>query len=108
MERAVLGAGANDTGTGPLPNFTEVAGVDTARHIAVGRMSGCAVLEDRTARCWRRLETSNAVVGPEDIGLTGIVSIAAKSTDHCVSFEDTTVRCWRGDGPSNSKQIFLP
>lgn len=79
-----------------------------ATQIGVGSGHACALLEDKTVRCWGRAESGKlgygelAIVGddetprekgPVDVG-GPVIQIAVGSEHTCALLEDRTVRCW--------------
>ncbi len=112
-----LGYGnTNNAGDTPATTPDKLGPVDlgghTATAITAGSVHTCAVLEDRTVRCWGngadgRLgygNTSNAgntpattpgKLGPVDLG-AGRTATAVSAGDKptCARLDDNTVRCW--------------
>ncbi len=75
--------------------------------LATGAAShGCAILADRTLRCWGSNfygELGDGTHGiqpapPTDPGLTGVQSVATGAGHTCAILADRTVRCWGHDG----------
>ena len=90
-----------------------VVGINTATSVIAGVRYACAVLEDKTAKCWgnnHKGQFGNGVLGgpdesfpsPETVGgatpLGNIVSIAIGSEYTCAVLEDKTARCWGRNG----------
>jgi alpha-tubulin suppressor-like RCC1 family protein len=107
-------ATSDDQGTG---GHLFVAGTGaSAPQIATGMDHTCALLEDRTVRCWgfnsfgwlgdgtttRRLNpvqvlaSGTAALNP--VVLSGVTQITAGDAHTCALLEDKTVRCWGRNG----------
>lgn len=87
--------------------------------ISVGHGSACAVLADRTAKCWGTNEfgqlgtgqqagQGSAMLPPTAVaGLTDVVSIGAGRVVTCALIGDGTVKCWgtgaAGDGTGGTR-----
>ena len=102
-----------------------VVGINNATSIVAGSRHTCALLEDKTARCWGlnlHGQLGNGVLGgadeafptPETVGgatpLTNIESIATSDDHTCALLTDKTARCWGansygglGNGIRNTK-----
>ena len=84
-----------------LPNVVQLA--------ANGGDHTCALLMDRTVRCWGdnlfgQLGSGSTDVTPSPVavkGLTRVVQVAAGTTQSCAVLDDATVVCW-GDGGVDS------
>ena len=90
-------------GTSIVP--VQVVGITTATSIAAGQDHACALLEDKTARCWGTNwhgQLGNGVLGGPDepfptpirVRLGNIKSIAVGGLHTCALLEDKTARCW--------------
>jgi alpha-tubulin suppressor-like RCC1 family protein len=116
--RGQLGDGTTDRRSNPvqvLASGTAVASpvpLDRVTRIAAGRSHTCALLEDRTVRCWgsnasgrlgdgttdsrlnpvQVLASGTAAASP--VALGGVTQIAAGNSHTCALLEDRTVRCW--------------
>lgn len=96
-----------------------VKGIDSARQVAVGKYSACAVLEDGTVDCWGANGYGNlgdgSSVGPEKCryvflnapscstdpvrvrGLIGVTQVALGAGSDCAVLNAGTVSCWGDD-----------
>ena len=84
----------------PLP----VLGLSPATQVACGQSYSCALLEDKTVRCWGSdqveqvgntvFETNEMGVALYDIGLTELKSIVAENDSSCVLSRSGEVYCW--------------
>lgn len=102
------GIGDNETPGSVAPiNF---GGGHTAVAIAAGRVHTCAILDDRTMRCWgnglegrlgygnQEFVTSPSTVGPIDLGAgRTAVAIAGGEVNTCAVLDNGALLCW-GDG----------
>ena len=83
---------------------TSVSGLSGAVSISSGSVRTCAVLADRTVRCWGGVGFEGSVPGvhtPVEVaGLTGVVmvTVGAGSRHFCALLGDGTVRCWGAGG----------
>jgi hypothetical protein len=76
--------------------------LDGATAFSLGEFYACALLQDRTVRCW-----DDDVATPVP-GLTGAVAIATGRWHSCALVEDGRVRCWLKDNPSPQDANGLP
>ena len=95
-----------------------VQGLTSAIALAVGGYHNCALLADRTVRCWGRNQdgqlgngnnTTDAGTPQTVSGLSGVAALALGGYHSCALMPDGTARCWGrndrgqvGDGTSNS------
>lgn len=95
-----------------------VQGLSAAVDLAAGGFHNCAILSDRTVRCWGRNQdgqlgngdnTTDSGVPQPVAGLTGVAALAAGGYHTCALMPDATARCWGrndrgqlGDGTSTS------
>ena len=108
----------------------QVVGITNAISIIAGRVHTCAVLKDKTAKCWGNNnygQLGNGVRGGADeyfptpmtvggsIPLGNIVSITPGREHTCALLEDKTARCWGnnqrgqlGNGGVNTAPIPNP
>src|SRR6185503_12507444 len=96
-------------GNGTLNDSTvldPVGNLTTATQVVAGDEFACALLEDRTARCWGLGESGQRGDGSFDTfaldpvavsGLTGAVALAAGYGHTCALLTDGTMRCWGGN-----------
>ncbi len=99
-----LGELGNGTiGGSQAPTAQEVALPSKAVAVFAGSRFNCALLDDRTSRCWGANndgmlgDGSDAPSGaPVDPGLTGIVTMACGS-DHACAATDSGLYCWGND-----------
>jgi alpha-tubulin suppressor-like RCC1 family protein len=94
-----------------------VQGIANAASLAAGGFHNCALLSDRTVKCWGRNQDgqigngdSTTDVSPPQqavAGLTSVAAIAAGGYHSCALLQDGTARCWGrnsrgqlGDGTS--------
>ncbi len=102
-------AGAVGDGTfAPRPQPTAVNLPGPALALSVGPSSGhvCAVMSDRTARCWGTngagelgdLSTSNRNSPVVVAGLSNVASLAVGGDFTCALLQTGEVRCWGGNG----------
>src|SRR3954468_15486680 len=94
-----------------------VQGISGAQGLAAGGFHNCALLSDRTVKCWGRNQdgqigngdTTTDVSPPQQAvsGLTAVAGIAAGGYHSCALLQDGTARCWGrnsrgqlGDGTS--------
>ncbi|MDB4992754.1 MAG: regulator of chromosome condensation [Myxococcaceae bacterium] len=92
----------------PLP--TPVAGITSARSLALGNFHSCAVLDDDTVQCWGtkingalghdpETDSSQAVASPKPVtGLTNVARISAGHYHTCALTRDEQVLCWGDNG----------
>ena len=83
----------------------KVVGLDWVRQIAVGGLTGCAIVHDRTVHCWgRNLEgqlgmlpapdaTNVSTTAVEVPGVQGALRVSVDLAG-CAALEDGTVSCW--------------
>ncbi len=116
-----LGNGT-DTGSNPNPNPVQVLASGRAgsnpvvlggvTQIAAGNLHACALLKDRTVRCWGNNQNGQLGDGTTDIRnnpvkvlvsgtassnpvvLAGVTQIAAGGSHTCALLDVGTVRCW--------------
>ncbi len=102
-----LGYFASDMGDS-LPAVS--LGGATVSQFAAGDHFGCALLSDKSVRCWGANDrgqlgnggTSNLGAGQNDLGaalqssVTGAHSVAAGAEHACAVFDNNTVKCWGG------------
>ncbi len=95
-----------------------VAGITTAVQITAGSAHTCALLADRTVRCWGSNASGQlgsnpavgtlpptAVAGISGVGtLSGVTRIDAGGSNTCAVLADRTVACW---GANTSGQLGL-
>ena len=96
----------------------QVVGINNATSVIAGVLYACALLEDKTAKCWgnnNKGELGNRVIGgpdesfptPVPVGgatpLGNIVSITIGSEHTCVLLTDKTAKCWGGGGNTNGQ-----
>ena len=93
-----LGIGDLTKGYSAIP--VEVSGISNAIDVSVGYQTGCAVLEDGTAKCWgdnglgQFGTSSNSVESaPVTIGVTGVQAISPSMGYVCAIVLDGTVQC---------------
>ncbi|MDQ6851919.1 MAG: hypothetical protein M3070_18655, partial [Actinomycetota bacterium] len=92
------GAGSGPGGGGPGPG----GGASSATSVAAGYNNSCAVLVDRTIRCWG--DNSHGQLGngttadsstPVPVsGITNATAVSAGDSDACALLSDGTIRCW--------------
>jgi alpha-tubulin suppressor-like RCC1 family protein len=83
---------------------TPVQGIANAIGLAVGGFHNCALLSDRTVKCWGRNQDGQVGNGDNttDVrapdlpvsGLTSVSAVAAGGYHSCALMADSTVRCW--------------
>lgn len=95
-----------------------VQGISSAIGLAVGGFHNCALLSDRTVKCWGRNQDGQIGNGDNttDVrapslpvsGLASVAAVAAGGYHSCALMPDSTVRCWGrntrgqlGDGSSS-------
>lgn len=98
-----------DEGDGTLspcaPSPVAVPGITTARAISLGRWHSCALLEDRSVRCWGlndAAQLGNGAVDPDSapraMPVTAMTdratAIASGGSHTCALRDDGTLRCW--------------
>jgi alpha-tubulin suppressor-like RCC1 family protein len=84
---------------------TKVAGLSAATSISAGTFSNCAVLQDRTAKCWGLNASGQLGDGTHDDhadavavqGLSDVVSIDVGGSHACAVTTDGKVWCWGGN-----------
>ena len=96
-----------DGTTTGAPHGTDVLGIGGATALAAGFDHSCALLGDRTVRCWGANASGQLGDGTTDdrpapvevTGVTGAVAVSAYGSSSCALIDDGTVRCW-GDNSS--------
>ena len=93
----------------------QASGISTATALAVGTSHTCALLEDKTVRCWGKNyygqlgdgSTTDRRTPVQVLGLSQATAIAAASSHTCALLEDRTVKCWGGivDGSVTPVQV---
>ena len=97
-----------------------VQGISNAIGLAAGGFHNCALLSDRTVKCWGRNQDGQVGNGDNttDVrapnlpvsGLTSVAAITAGGYHSCALMPDSTVRCWgrntRGQLGSGSDSSF--
>jgi alpha-tubulin suppressor-like RCC1 family protein len=85
---------------------TTVAGISTARELALGESFSCARLSDGKAVCWGNgaqgqlgdgSSASSTTTPQQVIDLGTIVSLSAAPFTVCGAYADAAVRCWGSD-----------
>jgi cysteine-rich repeat protein len=100
-----LGNGVNESSYQPTP--TEVPGITTAIDVSIGGGTVCALLENRTVKCWGQDQMGQAnAVGSSSgdktapttvVGLSNVASISNASYSTCALLTNGTVRCFGSD-----------
>ncbi len=103
--RGQLGNAPAIPGPGVQSNVpAQVSGITTATQIAVGYDHACALLEDRTVRCWG--DNTNGQYGnntggsgvfgniPQQADISGVIAISAGNKFTCALLNNSTVKCW--------------
>jgi hypothetical protein len=104
-----------DNGAGQLGDGTTtdshtpvfVDGIDNAMAVSAGGTFACALLADRTVKCWGTGMLGNGIetVAGEPVrvlGLTGVTMLSVGSEHACATIKDDSVACW---GENRSGQI---
>jgi alpha-tubulin suppressor-like RCC1 family protein len=86
----------------PRPAFSEVTGITNATAISAGSLFTCALLADRTVRCWGyngygQLGDGTTTDSPVPVtvaGLSNVAEISAGSHHVCARLTTGQVRCW--------------
>ncbi len=83
-------------------NLTAVSDIDNATDIITGNEHACALLEDKTVKCWGNnqygqlgngnFENSNSPVTVKD--LANVISLKAGAYHNCALLADGKVKCW--------------
>ena len=83
-------------------NLTTVIDIDNAVDISLGREHACALLDDKTVKCWGNnqygqlgngnFESSDSPVEVSD--LSNVVSLKTGAYHNCALLEDQKVKCW--------------
>jgi hypothetical protein len=105
--QGVVGAAGPPAGSNPAAIVTSPLPVTVASdiaHIALGATVGCALLRDRTLRCWGEVTNSTtSMVSAMDYGVTNVVSISASINHVSAVTEDGRVHWWdNGPGTRNA------
>ena len=105
--RTAVGATAVDKTD--VPGYVQYAGADLSSGVArisVGQDYGCAVMTNKTAKCWG--ENTNDKLGVGSVaaynvarysavdvgGLTGIAALSTGASHACAILETTEMKCW--------------
>jgi RHS repeat-associated protein len=83
-----------------------VVGISTAVAVSAGWNHSCALLSDRTIRCWGangsgQLGNGNTAHSFVPVGVSGIstaVAISAGESHSCAALSDGTIKCWGFNG----------
>ena len=95
-----LGNGDSTTDV-PLP--APVQGLGPVADFAAGGYHACAIMSDRTVKCWGRNvrgqvgdgTTDSPVVQPHAVGgLSNVASLSLGTYHSCALLQDRTVQCW--------------
>ena len=81
---------------------TTVSGITTAAQVGAGDVHNCAVLADKSVRCWGgnmsgQIGDSTTTTAPMSLAVPGITTATAVTGGAqftCALLEDQTVRCW--------------
>lgn len=86
----------------PVGSVAKLASLGEVKSISLGQSHGCAVLADKTVKCWG--ENSDGQLGnnsKEDSytpvavsGLSNVLSVSAGQKHSCALITDGTVKCW--------------
>lgn len=108
-DNAQIGSGAVTTGTSPQPPVS-VGNINNAVYVSAGQKHSCALLEDKTVKCWGRDE-NGATGNPNRVGatqtlvpaaVTGLSNVVqlvvSKGTHSCALLADSKVKCWGANG----------
>lgn len=98
-----VGNHSTDSALTPADVVSLQSGVQS---ITSGRYHNCAILEDKTAKCWGNNQqgqlgngsTTNSDIPVSVNGLTGVAALTAGSDHTCALLENGTVHCWGGNG----------
>ncbi len=103
--RGQLGNAPAIPGPGVQSNVpVQVSGITTATQISVGYDHACALLQDRTVRCWG--DNTNGQYGndtggsgvfgniPQQADISGVIAISAGNKFTCALLNNSTVKCW--------------
>jgi alpha-tubulin suppressor-like RCC1 family protein len=99
----------------------QVAGITTATAVTVGSFSACALLEDRTVKCWgsnsdgqlgNGTSTSSAI--PTLVSsISNVTSLSLRTSHACAVLSEGTVKCWGygysgqlGNNTTTSKSVL--
>ena len=100
---------ATTTTTTYVPGYVQYAGADLSSGVArisVGQDYGCAVMSNKTAKCWGDNTQDKLGVGSVatynvarysavDVGgLTGVAALSTGSSHACAILETTEMKCW--------------
>jgi len=100
-----LGTGSDSPSSLSTP--VDVVGINSATAIAMGDSSTCALLENKTIRCWgsnvsgqvgNGSDTSTFNIPQYVIGINTAIAIDAGRNQACAILIDETVRCWGSNG----------
>ena len=101
----------------PQTDFATVPGLSGVTQVTAGSAHTCALLEDKTVRCWGTNIFGNLGLGDEAIeggntpvtpmGLTDVEQIDAGSIHTCAVLTGGDVKCWgnNADGESGGTEI---
>lgn len=91
----------------PIP--LSVPGITNAIAIGAGGHASCALLANRTVKCWGFLGGGRAESSPVLIeGLTNVVSLAVGGPTTCAVLEDGTAYCWGALSPTDNIVSLAP
>ncbi len=108
-DNAQIGSGAVTAGTSPQPPVS-VGNIDNAVYVSAGEKHSCALLEDKTVKCWgrdqngatgnpNRVGASQTLVPARVTGLSNVVQlVVSKGTHSCALLADSKVKCWGENG----------
>ena len=85
-------------------NYSELSSQDKTRatQISIGSFHSCALLSDKTVRCWGGNgmgslgdgTTKNSNIPVQVVGLQNVKSVLAGYQFSCALLEDATIKCW--------------
>jgi alpha-tubulin suppressor-like RCC1 family protein len=108
--RAQVGNGASNMA--PVPTPTAVMGLAGVSELDLGGSTSCALMDDRTVRCWgARFGAMDVALGPTAVpGLADVRQVSVGETHGCARLADGSVRCWGvndrgqlGDGTTTAR-----